>query len=102
MMQFNLTGKNQLEITPAIKQHADDKFNQLNKHFRDITNAHLVLHIEHHDHCAEGTLHFHGNEMHATAKSSDMYQAIDQVAEKLSVQMKKHKEKLIDSHRQSS
>ena len=100
-MQLNLTGKS-FEITPAIKTLVEDKLEHLDSHFANITNVHVVLHIEHLDHIAEATLHFHGNELHATAKTSDMYTSIDQLFEKLSTQVNKHKEKVIDAHRHSS
>ena len=100
-MQLNLTGKNNLVITPAIKTHVEDKVTGLGTHYSHINNIHIVLHIEHLDHCAEATLHFHGSELHAAAKANDMYLAIDQLFDKLSTQMKKHKEKMIDSHHQS-
>lgn len=100
-MSLNLTGKN-LAITPALKNHVEVKFESLNQRYSDITNSHVVLHIEHLDHIAEATAHFHGQELHATAKSEDMYTAIDQMIDKLAGQMQKQKEKTIDSHRQTS
>jgi len=100
-MQLNLTGKN-FQITPAIKTHSEEKFNQLFKRYTPVNNVHVVLHIENIDHCAEGTLHFHGTEIHAASKASDMYIAINELVDKLSDQMHKHKEKMIDSHRHSS
>lgn len=97
-MQLNLTGKN-FQITPAIKSHTQEKFESLEKRYSQINNIHVVLHIDHIDHIAEATLHFHANEIHATATAKDMYQAIDSLIEKLSGQMHKQKEKIIDSHR---
>ncbi len=97
-MQINLTGKN-LPITPALRTHVEDKFKSLDKRFSNITNIHVVLHIEHLDHCAEASIHFDGIEFHATASATDMYVSIDQLEEKLETQMHKHKEKIIDSHR---
>lgn len=100
-MQLNLTGKN-FKITPAIKTHTDEKFAALLQRFNQVNHLHVVLHIENIDHIAEATLHFHGNEIHATATANDMYLAIDGLVEKLNGQMQKMKEKVIDSHRQSS
>ena len=97
-MTVNLTGKN-VEIPPAIKSRVEEKFEALGVRYNQVNNIHVVLHIEHIEHVAEATLHFHGHEMHATATADDMYTAIDQVSEKLSGQMLKHKEKMIDSHR---
>lgn len=97
-MQLTITAKN-FELTPAIKQHADEKFDSLGQHFTNLTHLHIVLHIEHIDHCAEVTLHSHGVELHATAKAEDMYGAIDQLCHKIYAQLQKQKEKTIDTHR---
>jgi putative sigma-54 modulation protein len=100
-MQLNLTGKN-IEITDAIQQLVDERFEALHQRYNIINNVHVVLHIDKHDHCAEATVHYQGSEIHATAKASIMYTAIDLLAEKLSGLMQKHKEKIIDSHRQAT
>lgn len=100
-MQLNLTGKN-FKVTPAIKTHTEEKFNHLHQRYNQIDQIHVILHIEHHDHIAEANLNFLNSELHATATANDMYLAIDGLVEKLSAQIHKHKEKLIDSHRQSS
>ena len=100
-MQLNLTGKN-LKITPAIKTHTEDKFDHLHKRYSQINSIHVILHIENIDHYAEATVHFHGSELHASAKASDMYLAIDALVENLSGQMHKQKEKSIDSQRHHS
>lgn len=97
-MQVTITAKN-FDLTPAIKQHAEEKFNSLAQHFSNLSNLHIVLNIEHIDHCAEVTVHSHGAELHATAKSEDMYSSIDQLAHKLYTQLQKQKEKTTDSHR---
>ncbi len=98
-MQLNLTGKN-FQITPAIKTHTQEKFESLEKRYNQITNVHVVLHIDNIDHIAEARLHYQNTEIHATAMEKDMYLAIDSLIEKLSGQMHKQKEKTIDSHRQ--
>lgn len=100
-MQLNLTGKN-FQVTPAIKSYTEEKFKPLHKRYSQINQIHVVLHIEHLDNFAEATLHFQGSELHATAKANDMYLAIDGLIEKLSGQIHKNKEKMTDSHRQSS
>ncbi|EKD69832.1 MAG: hypothetical protein ACD_46C00720G0003 [uncultured bacterium] len=97
-MQINFVGKN-IEITPAIKTYITDKFSHIEKRFNRITQTHIVLHVENIDQIAEATLYFDGIEMHAAAKSHDMYQSIDMLVDKLTGQMTKHKEKIIDQHR---
>ena len=98
-MQLHFVGKN-IEMTEALKKYMTDKFKPLEKRHGHTTQAHIVLHIERADQIAEATLHLDGTEIHASAKSNDMYQSIDLLVDKLLGQMQKHKEKIIDSHRQ--
>ena len=58
-----------------------------------IKNMSVVLHVENLTHIAEATLVIDGTELHATAKSNDMYSAIDELVDKLITQITKHKEK---------
>lgn len=97
-MQLHFVGKN-FDLTEALKNHATEKFQPIQKRFSHITNVNVVLSVEHKDFIAEATLHYDGTEMHATAQSDDMYQAIDKLCDKLLGQLTKHKDKIIDSHR---
>ncbi len=94
-MQLHFTGRN-IEITEAIKNYIQKKFQRIEHRDEKITQAHVTLQVEHLDHIAEATLHLHGIEMHATAKSNDMYAAIDELVDKLLGQVTKHKEKISD------
>ena len=47
---------------------------------------------------AEATLHVSGADIHADAIDSNMYAAIDALADKLDRSVKKHKERLQDHH----
>ncbi len=96
-MKLHYTGKN-LEITPALKAHADEKFNHLEAKFKKISNVYVVFTIERNDQIAEATVHINGLEIHATATSNDMYHSIDSMAEKITAQLVKHKEKATDHH----
>lgn len=96
-MSLNLTGKN-LEITPALKTHVETKFHKILERFPQVSNTHVILHIDHLDHIAEATMHFNAHEIFASATDKDMYTAIDALAEKINTQLQKHKEKIIESH----
>lgn len=97
-MQVHFVGKN-IDLTAGLKDFATEKLASLEKRFNHLTNANIVFHVENIAHIAEGTLHFNGTEIHATAESDDMYKSIEAMIEKLGTQINKHKEKLIDSHR---
>lgn len=98
-MQFHFTGKH-LELTPALKTFATEKLQTLEKRNQHITHIYVVFHIERGMQIAEAKVLFDGIEIHATAEDHDMYVAIDALVAKLETQLVKHKEKLIDNHRQ--
>jgi len=95
-MQLQITGN--IDITPAIKEHAQKKLAQLAKRSSHISGIHMVLHVEHHSHIAEASVRINGSDIHASAKENDMYAAIDALVEKLTQQVAKHKDKMTDSH----
>lgn len=91
-MQLHFTGRN-LEITPALKSFATEKFQKIEKRDSSITNVNVIFQVENVTHIAEATLHLNGAEIHASAKAEDMYSAIDTLVDKLVGQITKHKEK---------
>ena len=92
-MQINVSGHH-LEITEPLRQHVENKFARLQKHFDHITNSDVILSIEKLTQKAEATVHVSGADLFAMAESSDMYAAIDALTDKLDRQLIKHKEKL--------
>jgi len=94
-MQINFTG-HRLEITPALKSFAQEKFDKLQKHFDKITAINVVFDVEKLRQKAEATILVAKGELHASSESEDMYTAIDILVDKLDRQLIKHKEKLRD------
>lgn len=92
-MQINLTGHH-IEITDALRDYVDTKFEKLERHFDHITNVHVILNVEKLNQKAEATVHLNGGELFANAEHQDMYAAIDGLISKLDRQVIKHKEKL--------
>ncbi len=93
-MQINLTGHH-VEITDALRNYVDTKFEKLERHFDHINNVHVILNIEKLSQKAEATLHVNGGEIFANSEHTDMYAAIDGLIDKLDRQVIKHKEKLL-------
>ena len=54
------------------------------------------------EHKAEATLHVRGDNIHAEGSDSNMYAAIDSLADKLERRVRKYKEKLTDHHAEQS
>lgn len=97
-MQINITG-HQLDVTPALREYVESKFERLIRHFDQITNVHVILEIEKERHKAEATLNVARGDIFADSEKESMYAAIDDMTDKLDRQLKKHKEKLTDHHR---
>lgn len=98
-MQINLSGHH-VDLTAALRSYVESKFQRLERHFDHVTNAHVVLTVERIQKKAEATVQVTGGSLYAAATDGDMYAAIDALADKLDRQVKRHKEKLTDHHRQ--
>jgi len=96
-MQISLTGHH-IDITQALRNYVDTKFERLERHFDQVTNVHVILSVEKVRQKAEATLHLNGAAVFADSTQEDMYAAIDGLVDKLDRQVKKHKEKTT-SHR---
>jgi putative sigma-54 modulation protein len=97
-MQLNLTGHH-VDLTSPLRDYVNNKMERLERHFDNVTDIHVILSVEKLRHKAEATLHVSGARMYADATEEDMYAAIDGLADKLDRQIKKHKEKITDHHR---
>ncbi len=96
-MQINLTGHH-IDVTDALRDYVDNKFERLSRHFDNVINAHVVLSVEKLEQKAEATLHVNGANVFADSVHEDMYAAIDGLIDKLDRQVLRHKEKK-GSHR---
>ena len=97
-MQIELSGQH-VEITDALRDYVNEKFERLQRHFDHMTNVHTVLSVEKTRQMAEATIHMSGNNIFANAENENMYAAIDALVDKLDSQIRKHKEKITDHHR---
>ena len=90
-MQVNITGLH-LEITDALRDYVEEKFDRLERHFDRIIAVQVILQVEKLKQKAEAALHVAGREVVANAEHGDMYAAIDLLVDKLDRQLIKHKE----------
>ncbi len=98
-MQITVTG-HQVAITDALREYATGKFERIVRHFDQLHDTTVTLSVEKLLQKAEATLHCAANKtIHADAQAADMYAAIDALADKMDRQVKKHKEKLTNHHR---
>ena len=92
-MQVNITFRH-LESTEALKAHARDKVEHIQRYVDRPSEAHVVLYVENLEHHADINLKAGPFLLRGRAKSNDMYASIDAAAERIERQLKKHKEKL--------
>lgn len=88
-MEIQFIGHN-VEVTPALRDYATSKFERVKRHSANITSAHITLTVEKLDQIAEATIHIPKHEIHASAKSEDMYNSIVSLVDKLLRQLDKY------------
>lgn len=96
-MQNTITGRH-LEVTSALKDYINTKLARLERHHEPPTSSQVILSVENLDHKAEAILQLRGETVYAEASESDMYAAIDVLADRLDRQLLKHKERRTDHH----
>ena len=92
-MQVNITFRH-LEPTEALKSHAREKVEHVQRYVDRPSGAHVVLYVENLEHHADITVKAGTFLVRGQAKSPDMYASIDLAAEKIERQLKKHKERV--------
>ncbi|RZI91811.1 MAG: ribosome-associated translation inhibitor RaiA [Rubrivivax sp.] len=97
-MQIETHG-HQMDVTPALRDYVETRFERLARHFEFPCQIRVQLALDKPDHKAEATLKMPGRSLHADASAADMYAAIDLLADKLDRLLIKHKEKMVDHHR---
>ena len=95
-MEYHFTGRD-LEITDAMRSHAEDKFDKLDRFFNQIIDAKVVMSYN-----SKGTstparvevqLNIPNGLLRAEEEGVDTYAAVDLVLDKLERQLKRYKGK---------
>jgi putative sigma-54 modulation protein len=81
------------ELTPALKDYAENKVIHLKRYFDQIVNAHITFSLEKYRHTVEITVHVNGGDFKSKDVSEDMYASVDGAVDKLERQILKHKGK---------
>ena len=97
-MKIIVSGK-QLEMTEAIKNYAESKVSKITKYLENITETHITLTVENTKtegkvFKAKGTVQDPSKGIRVEEANSDLYGAIDLLADGLERQTRKFKEKL--------
>ncbi len=89
-----------MELTPAIREYAEEKISSLEKFFDKITKAEIDLGMQSHHHnkgdifYAEVTLDIPGRVLRVVKEEPDLYKAIDKVKDHLKIELDSAKEKM--------
>ena len=97
-MQIETHGQ-QIEVTPALREYVDTRFERLGRHFEHPCQIRVQLGLEKPQHKAEATVNLSGRTFHTDALAQDMYAAIDLLTDKLDRLLIKHKEKMTSHQR---
>ena len=95
-MKFIISGKN-IDITEGLKSAIEDKIGKLEKYFTPDTEVHVTLSVEKERQKIEVTIPVKGTVIRSEQVSNDMYVSIDLVEEIIERQLKKYKNKLIET-----
>lgn len=100
-MRYIITGKN-IEVTEGLKNAIYEKIGKLEKYFKPETEVRVTFSVQKKDkHKVEVTIPIKGTVIRAEEESTDMYVSIDLVEEIIERQIKKFKNKIIDSKQTS-
>ena len=91
-MKLTLSGHH-LEITPAIRDYVTSKLERVTRHFDEVMVFNVTLSVNKLQQKVEVNVHLPGKDIHMSVSDSDMYAAIDLLADKLDRQLIRYKEK---------
>ncbi|AOV08486.1 ribosome hibernation-promoting factor, HPF/YfiA family [Sporosarcina ureilytica] len=93
MLDFNIRGEN-IEVTPAIRDHVESKVSKLERYFTDGSNATANVNLKVYNDKqtkVEITIPMKNLTLRAEERHDDMYAAVDLIVDKLERQIRKYK-----------
>jgi len=94
-MRVLITGRH-MEMSAALRRYIETRMKRLERYGVKLGGAQVVLDVEKYRHTAELTLSLNGATIQGRASTNEMYASIDQLFDKISRQVRKHKEKLVN------
>lgn len=91
-MSLNISSK-QMEVTPAIRTHIEERLAKLDKYHTQLINPHFMIHKQPNSYEVEATIGSPLGDLIAKAVNEDLYNAINEVEKKLEAQLIKLKER---------
>ena len=96
MLKFNIRGEN-IEVTPAIREHVETKIDKVERYFSEDVNATANVNLKVYNDKqtkVEVTIPMKNLTLRAEERNNDMYAAVDLIVDKLERQIRKHKTKV--------
>lgn len=99
-MQITVSGK-QIDVGAALRSHVVDNLDAaVSKYFDRPVDAHVVFSRRGHEFTCDSSVHLPtGLTAQAHAASSDIYAAFEQAADRIEKQLRRHKRRLKDHHK---
>ena len=99
-MNLTISGHH-LEVTPALRNYVTTKLDRITRHFDQVVDVRVLLTVEklkekERRQRAECKIHVKGKDMFAESSHHDLYAAVDELADKLTLQVDRHKERVKD------
>ena len=92
-MNLTVSGHH-MAVTPGLRNHVESKLSRIRRHFDHVIDIHVILTGNHLAQKAEVTCHLAGKDIFVESEHSDLYVAIDDLADKLDRQIIKYKDRL--------
>ncbi len=83
-----------VEPSESLRTYAEEKLSKINKYVDFPIEAHVVLAVEKFRHIADVTLSLNGTRIKGAEETEDLYSAIDQVMDKIEMQVKRNRSKI--------
>lgn len=102
-MRYQITGK-QIDIGEALQTHVKTELGAtMDKYAERPTDANVVFSKDAHEFVCEATVHLStGLTTQASGRSTEIYAALDQCAERMEKQLRRYKRRLKDHHKDRS
>ena len=94
-MNLSIQGHH-IEVTPALRGYVMSKLDRIRRHFDQVIDVSVVLGVDKLQQTAEVTLHVKGKDLFAEAVDTDLYAAIDLLADRLDRHVLTYKNKRQD------
>ena len=92
-MKINVSGHH-VDVTASVREHLDEKFSKIAKHFPTLISLDIIISKEHGKHQVEITTNYEGARVATSGSDDIMYPAIANAAKKLDAALKHRKGQL--------